>query len=159
MTGPFPKPTLVKVAEGNPGKQKLPKKEPKPKATAGFQPPAYLAPAAKLLWSKVFPEFAGMGLLTTVDAPKFAMYVDSIAEAEQLSTEIAAEGTTITSFNKKGDPYVLANPKCALRHQAVQRAVKIGAEFGDSPGSRARLGRLLDDDKDDLDEFLSDKPE
>jgi len=158
MSGMFPKPTAIKIAEGNPGKKKLPKNEPKPKTKAKLEPPAYLSEEAKAIWNQLAPEYVAMDLLYSVDVTKFAMYCDSIATYERLTEEIEREGDVVMGSNKKGNTYVLPNPKCALKHQAFVRIQKLGAEMGDSPGSRARLGKLMDDDEDDaLDRFLKEE--
>ena len=64
MAGRKPKPTAMKVLEGNPGKRKLIKKEPVP---------------AKVEWQRLAELMNQMGVLTEVDMAAFAAYCQSYA--------------------------------------------------------------------------------
>ena len=156
--GPLPIPTAIKEMEGWPSKEKKCKREPKPTVLASLIAPAWLSDDAKKLWKKLIREYMLLGVYS-IDTPVFAAYCDSLADYIRLTGEIKAEGEVINGINKAGNPYVLPNPKCALKHQAWMRMKTNGAEIGHSPASRARLGRLLDDDTDELDDFVAEKPE
>jgi hypothetical protein len=47
FTGPPPKPTALKLLEGNPGRQKLPKNEPQPTELPTLDPPPKVSDDAK----------------------------------------------------------------------------------------------------------------
>ena len=71
--GPAPKPTALKLLEGNPGKQKLNKNEPMPKVPDVIpKPPKRLLPEAKKEWKRLAPAMVALGLLTEVDTSAFA---------------------------------------------------------------------------------------
>lgn len=71
MPGPPRKPTALKILQGNPGHQKLPRNEPKP--TADFPTrPGWLEPEAKREWMRVCGELHRLGLLTVVDRAALA---------------------------------------------------------------------------------------
>ena len=78
MAGRKPKPTAMKVLEGNPGKRKLIKKEPVP---AKGMPvcPEWLMPEAKVEWQRLAELMNQMGVLTEVDMAAFAAYCQSYA--------------------------------------------------------------------------------
>ena len=61
--GRKPKPTALKVLEGNPGKRPLNDREPvPPKGT--LKCPAWLLPEAKKEWKRLAPALEAMGVLT-----------------------------------------------------------------------------------------------
>ena len=71
--GRKPKPTALKVLEGNPGKRPLNDREPvPPKAT--LKCPAWLLPEAKKEWKRLAPALEAMGVLTMADLTAFEGY-------------------------------------------------------------------------------------
>lgn len=156
--GPLPKPTAVKIAEGNPGKQKLPAKEPKVAAVTDITPPDFLSQDAVKIWTATAPELVNAGLLTKADVYTFAKYCDSEALYWRFRRECDQEEWVFVSMNKVQQEYRQVNAKAMLMHQAFQRAEKLAHHFGLSPAARARLGRLLEDDSDELDDFIAAKP-
>lgn len=67
-----PKPTALRVLQGNPGHRPLPKGEPKPVATMPARP-EWLLPEAKREWSRLAPQLVRLGVLTEIDRVPFAM--------------------------------------------------------------------------------------
>jgi phage terminase small subunit len=80
-----PKPTRLKVLQGNPGKRSLPKNEPKP--AAGAAPPPWMSPAARKEWARLAPRLLKLGLLTELDAEALAILCGHLACAGQLSSQ------------------------------------------------------------------------
>jgi P27 family predicted phage terminase small subunit len=159
MYGPPPKPTFLKIAEGNPGHHPLPKHEPQPKTKGHAEAPKWLTKEAKKIWREVVPEYIAINLFYQIDKDVFACYCQAFADFVRLSEEINTEGETVRGHNRSGHFYQLANPKTALRHQAWVRFMKCGAEIGHSPASRARLGKAIDDSGyDELDRFIKRRP-
>ena len=78
MAGRKPKPTAIKELEGNPGKRKLNKKEPKPEKGM-LVCPEWLLPEAKVEWKHLSEKLNQMGVLTEVDMAAFAAYCQSYA--------------------------------------------------------------------------------
>lgn len=68
-----PKPTHLKVLEGNPGKRAINKNEPKPQAKAPSCP-AHLDKEAKAEWRRISKQLLQLGLLTEVDRAALAAY-------------------------------------------------------------------------------------
>jgi phage terminase small subunit len=73
MRGRKPKPTALKLIDGNPGKRPIAGREPKPPAT---QPtcPAHLAATAKSEWKRLAGVLNEIGLLTRIDRTVLATY-------------------------------------------------------------------------------------
>ena len=76
MRGRKPKPTHLKVLEGNPGRRPINGAEPKP---AGDLPtcPAHLGPSAKAEWKRLARDLNRIGLLTMADRAALAVYCQS----------------------------------------------------------------------------------
>jgi phage terminase small subunit len=74
--GPAPKPTALKLLQGNPGKRAINGREPKPK-TGMPRCPDWLDEEAKACWKRIVPQLNGMGVLTLIDADALANYCDT----------------------------------------------------------------------------------
>lgn len=68
MAGRRPKPTHIKLIEGNPGKRALNEREPKPPRWKASAPPEHLSDKAKSAWESVVAILDNLGVLTTADA-------------------------------------------------------------------------------------------
>lgn len=87
--GRKPKPTAVKVLEGNPGKRSLNTGEPKPEKKAP-RCPAWLEDEAKKEWKRMAKQLEHLGILTEIDMAAFAGYCQAYArwkEAEEFITQ------------------------------------------------------------------------
>lgn len=151
--GRKPKPTGLKVLEGNPGKQKLPQGEPKPGGEA--ECPAWLTRSAKAKWRRLAPELQRLGLLTSVDGDALAAYCESWAEYERAEKALQQLGTTYETSTG----LIYPRPEVQMSHRARQQMHRFGAEFGLTPSSRARVGGPVRQrgggDGDDLDDLLN----
>lgn len=157
--GPQPKPTSLKILEGNPGKQKLNESEPKPKMLDTIpDPPKRLMKEAKKEWKRLAPTMVACGLLTTVDLSAFAELCQSYAYYLAVDAEILKEkdekGPLLMQTSSTG--YTQAHPLLSLRRQYYDTWHKGLADFGLTPASRSRIitgeqtpgsaGRINDDD-------------
>lgn len=134
-TGPPPKPTALKVLQGNPGKRALPKNEPKPTAKVPACP-MWLHPVAKKEWRRIVPELKRLGLLTCVDGAALEAYCQSYArwvEAEQLMLE---RGTTVF---KTPSGYLQQLPQVSIAQKYAALCKAFLTEFGLTPASRTRI--------------------
>ena len=76
--GRKPKPTALKVLEGNPGKRPLNNKEPQPEKKAP-RCPSWLEPEAKKEWKRMAKTLEAIGVLTQVDKAAYAGYCQAYA--------------------------------------------------------------------------------
>lgn len=146
-----PKPTRLKILQGNPGKRPLNRREPQPTQKLP-KCPVWLAPAAKKKWKSLVPELGRIGLLTVVDGDALAAYCQAWAEFEWATRTLAREGRTVT-IPKTG--YVMPHPAVAQQRSAWKAVREFSALFGLDPSSRSRLevpGENLE--RDELEEFL-----
>lgn len=148
--GPAPKPTVLKVLEGNPGKRPLNQNEPKPKPIAP-KCPSWLDKEAKREWKRVAPELERLGLLTVVDGAALAAYCQAYARWKQAEEIIKREGMTVTTESG----YVMPHPAVKIAEKAQQLIKAFCAEFGLTPSSRSRMSLPEQKEEDEFEEFLS----
>ena len=134
-TGPTPKPTALKVLQGNPGKRALPKGEPKPDAGRLPSAPRWLSDEAKREWKRLAPRLHAVGLLTEVDGLALAMLCEAFAQYMTAKTVVDSEGLLLVS--EKGNSY--QHPAAGLMTQARGELMKWAREFGMTPAARSRI--------------------
>jgi P27 family predicted phage terminase small subunit len=152
MAGRKPKPTALRVLQGNAGKRALPKHEPTPAAEPPPKP-AHLTERAAAAWDRVAPELHRLGLLSVVDGLALELLVCAYDDWREAHIEVAAEGATYETETEHGR-IVRAHPQVAIRSDAWRRVKSILAEFGLTPSSRARLDIEAPGQEDPMDAFL-----
>lgn len=78
MRGRRPKPTALKVLEGNPGKRPLNRREPQPLRSIPTCP-AHLSPTAKGEWKRLAGQLHRLGILSQLDRAALAAYCQATA--------------------------------------------------------------------------------
>ncbi len=132
--GRKPKPTALKVLEGNPGKRPLNTNEPiPPKGT--IKCPNWLMPEAKKEWKRLAPALEAMGVLTVADEKAFAGYCQAYARWREAEEFITQHG----SIFKTPSGYVQQVPKVSIAQQNLKIMQSICSEFGLTPATRARI--------------------
>lgn len=144
MVGRKPKPTHLKVLEGNPGKRPLNKNEPKPKPVAP-KCPSWLNKIAKKEWKRIVPELERLGLLTVVDGAALEGYCQAYARWVEAEQFLQKHGTVF----RTPSGYIQQVPQVAIAQKYLQLVKAFCAEFGLTPSSRGRMqlpGQTEDDD-------------
>ena len=141
--GPPPKPTRLKVAAGNPGKRPLNPAEPQP-AVEVPRCPAWLPKRAKAEWRRITPELHRLGLVALIDQAALSAYCVAVAEVEQATATLEAEGRVCVwpIFDKQGEKLgerLKAHPCVAMQRDAMAKVKAFVSEFGLSPASRTRV--------------------
>ncbi|MBS1952548.1 MAG: phage terminase small subunit P27 family [Cyanobacteria bacterium SZAS-4] len=132
--GPAPKPTKMKLLNGNPGKRRITKREPKPKL-GSIVCPAHLTGIARQEWNRLAPQLREIGLLTDVDLVNFEGLCVAYQRAREADRCVAKEGLQISSrYGAR-----IANPNVEISRKCWQEVRKFAQEFGFSPSSRSRL--------------------
>ena len=132
MKGRKPKPTNLKKLQGNPGKRRLNKRQPKPRAS-GLEPSAVGAREVAFR-DVVAPVLRKAELLTDADLPAFEMMTAHFAIAQEAAACIRAIGFTTYKTGrgrKRPITQVFRDNSTAFRAYAV--------EFGMTPSSRSRI--------------------
>ena len=132
--GRKPKPTALKVLEGNPGKRPLNDREPvPPKGT--LKCPAWLLPEAKKEWKRLAPALEAMGVLTMADLTAFAGYCQAYARWREAEEFITQHG----SIFRTPSGYVQQVPQVSIAQTYLKIMNKFAEQFGLTPSSRSRI--------------------
>jgi phage terminase small subunit len=115
MAGRPPKPTVLKLLTGNPGKRPLPKNEPKSPPGKAL-PPDWLDPVARALWDQYAPRYEAMGTLTLAGELAFATWMSVQAK--------------IVVSQREGIP---------VSNETAGRALAYATQFGGTPSALAKM--------------------
>ena len=144
--GPAPKPTNLKVLQGNPGKRKLNEDEPSFTSSEGIlTPPPFLSRYAKKEWKRIVPLLKANGLLTDVDVNTLAAYCQSYHRWIEAEKAIRTYG--LTTETDKGN--IIQRPEVGIANKAMEAMVRYAKEFGLTPSSRTSLHANAPDKQDD----------
>jgi P27 family predicted phage terminase small subunit len=142
MPGPAPKPTALKLIQGNAGKRPLNKREPK---FAGAPTcPSWLTKQAKAEWKRVVAELAALDMIRSVDSAALAAYCQSYARWRSAEEIVDAEGQTIQEpvTNNASDVVgykVERHPATTIAKDALTQMLRAAALFGFDPSSRSHI--------------------
>ena len=120
--GRKPKPTAVKVLEGNPGKRSLNTAEPKPEKKAPRCP---------------------LGILTEIDMAAFAGYCQAYARWKEAEEFITQHGTIV----KTPSGYWQQVPQVSIAQTYLKIMNKFCEQFGLTPSARSRIVADTAEDK------------
>lgn len=147
-TGRPPKPTVLKLLQGNPGKRKPNRREPKI-TTKGLTPPAWLGAIAKTEWRRL-AKYLPKGLLTQGDRQVFAQYCQVVARLQEAERAIDQFGMTFLSENG----YPCQRPEVAIAKNLHQLLRGLESDLGLNPSARSRISIEPPADKSDPTEDL-----
>lgn len=140
--GRKPKPTALRLIEGNRGKRALPKKE-AVIALAEPTPPSFLCDDAKVEWGRVCSELYAAGLMTELDRAALGAYCAAYgrwAQAERAINRMAAKDELNAALMiKTVSGNAIQNPLVGIANKAKSDVVRYAAEFGMTPSARARV--------------------
>ena len=132
--GRKPKPTALKVLEGNPGKRPLNEHEPVPPKVQ-LKCPDWLLPEAKKEWKRLAPALEAMGVLTMADLMAFAGYCQAYARWREAEEFISQHG----SIFKTPSGYVQQVPQVSIAQQNLKIMQSFCSDFGLTPATRSRI--------------------
>lgn len=148
--GAKPKPTKIKVLEGNRGRRKLGDGEPEPQPGRPTCPP-HLSKSAKAEWKRIVPELESMGLLSKVDRSALAAYCQAYGEWQDTCELLKNKSPLIQTTGGN----IIQNPLVGVAHKASELMYKFLVEFGMTPSSRTRINvNKLDDPEDPMDKAI-----
>jgi P27 family predicted phage terminase small subunit len=153
-----PKPTRLRIAQGDPGKilrirggePQPPASEPQPAKPKSIACPTWLGAKAKKIWQARGPELERIGCLTVLDLDMFAGYCKAYARWEEAEEFLDAHGTVFVVREKpKGKDkeegregrikYIQQYPQVAIAQRYLQLWTRIGECLGLSPAARTRI--------------------
>lgn len=132
--GRKPKPTSLKVLEGNPGKRTLNEMEPKPEKKAP-KCPAWLDKEAKKEWKRISRQLEELGILTEVDMAAFSGYCEAYSRWKEAEEFISKHGTIVKTLSG----YWQQVPQVSIAQTYLKIMIKFCEQFGLTPSSRSRI--------------------
>ena len=132
--GRKPKPTAIKLLEGNPGKRPLNEREPVP-PKGNIKCPDWLLPEAKKEWKRLGKVLAEMGMLTNLDMMAFAGYCQAYARWKGAEEFITQHGDMVRTPNG----YLQQVPQVAIAQTNLKIMLKFCEQFGLTPSARSRI--------------------
>ena len=132
--GRKPKPTALKVLEGNPGKRPLNGAEPAP-AHKAPRCPSWLEAEAKREWKRIGRILEQMGLLTEMDMAAFAGYCQAYARWKEAEEFISQHGTMVRTPNG----YLQQVPQVSIAQTNMKIMLRFCEQFGLTPSARSRI--------------------
>lgn len=155
MAGRRPKPTVLKLVEGNPGKRAINKREPKPRREIPSCP-AHLDDSGKVAWGRLSVLLDRMGVLTEADGFALERLCDCYTDILECRQLIAENGRTYTVATQTGEILIKGNPAVAQLRAADAQFKSYLIEFGLTPAARSKVNVDPDGDdkKDPLSEFF-----
>ena len=140
--GRKPKPTAVKLLEGNPGKRGLNAGEPKPEKKAP-RCPAWLEAEAKKEWKRMAKQMERLGILTEIDMAAFAGYWPGVCRWKE------AEEYYFRAWGDHGDAFGVLPAGSAGVHctDLLKIMNRFCEQFGLTPSSRSRIVADAGEDK------------
>ena len=156
-----PKPSVIKLLEGNKSKRPINQLEPIPRGSIEKpECPEWVGPTGKKIYAKLGEDLHEIGLLTEVDQMQFSKYCEMMGVYIQLANEVRQEGETLVVRMHSGEEKTIINPKRKLMLSLAAETRAIENDFGMDPASRTRI--RMDNpartQTDDLLEFLDSSP-
>jgi P27 family predicted phage terminase small subunit len=134
MRGRKPKPTHLKLLEGNPGHRPINASEPRPKRGLPTCP-AHLNPSAKAEWKRLVQELQEIGILTLIDRAVLAGYCQSWGRWVEAERKLKETPPLI----KTPAGYVQLSPWLTVANREREFMLRYMAELGLTPSSRTRI--------------------
>jgi P27 family predicted phage terminase small subunit len=132
--GPIPKPTVVEIAEGCPGKRPVNRDEPQPRPVAP-KCPDYLDDAARKEWRRLVPVLKRMRVLTEADGIALGNLCQTYSTLIQAQEKLTKQGI----LYKAPSGYIMQSPLLSVVNQCVDTISKLSREFGLTPAARSRI--------------------
>lgn len=145
-----PKPTALKLIEGNKGKRAINSHEPDPAYLNDLTPPAWLPQSAAEVWNEVAPKLRAAKVLTELDVQALAMGCVAIAQYRQSVVRAGADLVKSKHVqNEDGGAVEVGehvNPWLIVQSMSYKQAMGIFAQFGLTPAARSRIAINPQDD-------------
>lgn len=153
MRGRKPKPTFLKLVEGNPGHRALNLDEPSaPPAVP--DPPDFLPPRALAEWQRLGPMLKDAGLISNLDRNQFAAYCMAFA----VWCDAVEDLTKTGRYMRAPSGRIAISKAYELADNAEKRMLAIGVEFGLTPSARSRIKVGDDKPQDPFEAYLNNGP-
>lgn len=134
LRGPAPKPTAIRVAQGNPGKRPLNFDEPRPLPVAP-PCPRHLDADGRREWKRLVPVLLRMRVLTEADQHSLANLCQTYSTMLKAQEQLNKTGLLL----KTPSGYVQQSPLLSIVNGCVDTITRLSREFGLTPAARTRV--------------------
>lgn len=132
-----PKPTHMKLLEGNPGKRALPAKEPKPPRKIPTCP-RHLDKPARAEWRRITKLLDSLGMISELDRATLAVYCQTWSDLMQLEEYLKTIPVSKRVFRTAAG-YYQQIPQVGMVNKLRSELRAYITEFGLSPAARTRI--------------------
>ena len=148
--GRKPKPTALKLLEGNPGNRPLNTAE--PRSTGVPDCPDWLEDEAKAEWERMSAVLENMGMLTDMDMVAFAGYCQAYARWREAEEFLSQHGSIVRTPNG----YLQQVPQVSIAQTNLKIVLKFCEQFGLTPSSRSRIvaDKSVEETTDEMEKLL-----
>ena len=137
--GPPPKPTALRILNGNAAKRPLNAREPKP-AVGTPHCPEWLSEDARKVWKRLVPQLRAMRVLTLVDADALAAYCHSFARWRDAEEFLSKHGMVYPIRDDHGRVKCMQQwPQVSIARNLLLVLRAYQQEFGLTPAARSRI--------------------
>ena len=146
-----PKPTRLKIIEGNRGRRPLPSAEPQPRLAARLRSPVQLDAYGLRFWQHFATLLRRIRVLSECDCHALAAAAQWWSVYQRSMRELKGSLTHTTEANGE-----IAKPAVGIARQAFQQCWSVMSAFGLNPGDRSKL-RAIEPKPEDTpaDEFFN----
>lgn len=145
-----PKPTALKLIEGNKGKRAINGAEPDPVYLNDLTPPAWLPAAAKDVWNEIAPKLRRACVLTELDVDALCAGCVAIAQyrhsVRRVGDDLVKAKHVETELGGVVEVGEHVNPWLIVQSMTYKQAMGIFAQFGLTPAARSRIAINPQDD-------------
>lgn len=135
MRGRKPKPSHLRIIEGNPGHRPINSDEPQPDTDIG-EPPPHLSVRAQYYWREAI-KHAPAGMIKQLDAGILTNYVVAQARREAAAQKVDEAGAIIKVPGNSGQ--FMQNPFLSVEKSMMAIIQSAGQDLGFTPSSRSRV--------------------
>lgn len=144
-----PKPTALKLLEGNPGRRPIRDDEPEFLPIVDLEPPDYLeGGVARKKYQELMPKLARCGLATEADIDAIACYCEAWSRYRQAQSHLRQLMVAGADGDQKRNPYH------GLMRNALDDMRKFWSDFGMTPSARVGLSAPAEKEIDPFDAFI-----
>jgi len=162
----IPKPTKIKILEGEPNKNRINYNEPQP--VKNTTPPRFLNKLAKSEWKRLAKDLESLDLLKNFDRMHFAEYCQTSAMLIEVENKLnVLSDTAIKNGGDVSNAYllktqagnVIISPLLSVRNRLIEQLHMLGCEFGMTPVSRSRINSTpKSKEEDPMEKLLNEIP-
>lgn len=134
LRGPAPKPTALKLLQGERHRDRINDSEPIPRDALPVCPES-VEPAVRAIWDFTMLELAHMKIVASIDRDALLAYCEAVVTHRESSALLHREG--LTASNAAGT--LVKHPATTIQRESAELIRRFAQEFGLTPSGRTRI--------------------